>query len=387
MKKVSITGALCLTLAFLLISAGVGQAQSGNISGPYTHKNLEIFLVHDNSAVDTRRKYMPLKEAMDKEIVIVHETGSVQKLSIENTSADIHIFIHSGDIVKGGKQDRVIRFDIVLNPKSGKIPLDSFCVESGRWRKRGGEKLSEFSSSKQMVSSKKLKIAAKYRQNQGAVWSSVAEQQDRLNDSLRKITGKNNLNVRSSNSASSLQLTLENKDLGKTVEEYRKVFDQVVARQKNVVGFAFAINGEINSADVYRDPALFQSLWPKLLKSAIVEAIGEYDKKKHLAPLPPAAVKTMFEESEKARASSRDISKKTKLNTREDKNYLLFETQDADADASEWIHRNYIKKDPNTAPAPRQVPQQQQQIQINQSNQENDIQQLQQQEIQLRQKK
>ena len=72
---------------------------------------------------------------MKDKILIVKETGTVNQLTVENSSATETVFIQAGDIVKGGKQDRVLTVDMILPPKSGAIPISSFCVEQNRWAK------------------------------------------------------------------------------------------------------------------------------------------------------------------------------------------------------------------------------------------------------------
>ncbi len=103
---------------------------------------------------------LTLEEALDKGAVTVHETGSVGQLAIENTGKD-EVLIHAGDIVKGGQQDRVLTTTMVLKPKSGKVPLDAFCVEQGRWAARGKEDVKRFASSKEMMPSREAKLAMK----------------------------------------------------------------------------------------------------------------------------------------------------------------------------------------------------------------------------------
>ena len=62
------------------------------------------------------------------------------------TPAARQVFIQAGDIVKGGKQDRVLTVSFLLPPNSGRVPIASFCVEQGRWSARGKEDHARFSS-------------------------------------------------------------------------------------------------------------------------------------------------------------------------------------------------------------------------------------------------
>src|SRR4029079_15793132 len=109
---------------------------------------LAVYFVHGVSAGGAIP--LTLQEALAKGSVQVVETGQVNELQIENTSSE-EVFIQAGDIVKGGKQDRVLTVSFVLRPKSGRLPIASFCVEQGRWSARGGEKLDQFSSAKESM--------------------------------------------------------------------------------------------------------------------------------------------------------------------------------------------------------------------------------------------
>src|SRR5215813_668134 len=192
-RKSLIEGIALLAIALGLACASSSQAQLGGsenqspeqftaanytVSGPYSHKNLTIFLLH---GADQRQDKAPLtlQEAMERKAVIVHETGDVNNLAIENLS-DEEVYVQSGDIVKGGRQDRVLALDLIVPPKSGRIPIASFCVERGRWSGRGGEKVAEFNSSEKTLNSKELKIAAKHSASQQEVWDKVARSQAKL---------------------------------------------------------------------------------------------------------------------------------------------------------------------------------------------------------------
>src|SRR5262245_30465313 len=146
------------SLAFLTLGLTNARANEYRISGPVVHENLAIYLVHGKSA--SGPVPLTLGEALTKQAVRVHETGNVNELQIENLSSE-EIFVQSGDIVKGGKQDRVLTVSLILPPKSGKIPIASFCVEQGRWTARGKEDVQTFTTASAVVPSREAKIAMK----------------------------------------------------------------------------------------------------------------------------------------------------------------------------------------------------------------------------------
>src|SRR3954469_11148569 len=160
----------------LAATAAHADAAVGTLSGPFTHQNLQIFLVHGDTQLEQRR-YATLSEALAKGMVIVKETGNVNALSIENISKQTTVFLNAGDIVKGGRQDRTVRDDLILPPLSGAAPLASFCVEHGRWTKRGNEDAAAFAENNKVLSSRSMKLAARYGANQSDVWAGVTEQQ------------------------------------------------------------------------------------------------------------------------------------------------------------------------------------------------------------------
>ncbi|NDW19245.1 hypothetical protein D0T53_10005 [Dysgonomonas sp. 216] len=246
------------------------HAQPKVVDKVYTHKNLSIFLLEGEDLIN--KSFMTLEEAMKQNKIALHETGNVNELSIDNKS-DAYIFIMAGDIVKGGKQDRTIGEDVVLKPWAKKVPLKSFCVEQSRWRQRGAENVSQFSASTQVLSDKKIKIAARSSKNQSAVWKEVNEFQENASKNVNK-------NVKSSVSATSLQLTLEDKDLKALTIEYMNALKPALEGRKNITGIAFCINGKISTIEWFGNSALFDKLKIKLLESAANEAISNYDKNK-----------------------------------------------------------------------------------------------------------
>ena len=313
----------------------VTQAGEYRISGPYVHNNLAVFLIHGKDKLKDKT-YLTLQEALKQKKIIVYETKDVNELIVQNLSYTEEIYIQAGDIVKGGQQDRVLGVDVVLPPRSGKVNIAAFCVESSRWSQRGNESAGKFDSSDERLATKDLKLAATGARNQSEVWAKVAEAQEKLS---RNVSAP----VQSSQSASSLQLTLENKKVQATADSYVKDLAGIVSGKSDVIGYAFAINGHVNSADVYASNALFVKLWPKLLKASAIEAIAELDGKQNAKPLSGADVKDSIMDAEDGKASDEDVTKRIKMVRRETEENILLETRDR-AQKEVWIHKSYIKK-------------------------------------------
>jgi hypothetical protein len=306
---------------------------SYRLSGPYTHKNLTVFLVHGKD--QTSRTFLTLQEALAQKKVRVYETKEVNELVIKNFSNE-NIYVQAGDIVRGGEQDRMISIDFIVPPKSGRMPIEAFCVESGRWNKRGNEEAAVFSSSENGVVSKEIKLAAKSAKSQEEVWENVKVAQDKLG---RNVGGS----VQDRTSTSSLELSVESPKVKATTAAYLKSLSGILQNKSDVIGYVFAINGKMNSADIYASHALFAKLWPKLIKSSAVEAVAEIQNGLEHKPVTGESVEAFLAESEQASASTKDVTAHVRLVTREDDKNAFYETQDR-TQKDGFVHRNYIRK-------------------------------------------
>lgn len=303
------------------------------LSGPYTHGNLTVFLVHGKDS--TTKSFLTLQEALAQKKVRVYETKDVNELAIRNLSNQ-DIYVQAGDIVRGGDQDRMISVDFIVPPRSGRMPIAAFCVESGRWSKRGNEENASFSSSDNVIATKDLKLAAKRERSQEAVWKNVKAAQDKLAVTVTAAAP-------ALMETSSFELSVENSKVKETTDAYMKALSGILQNKSDVIGYVFAINGHVNSADVYGSRALFVKLWPKLLKASAVEAVAESNKDVEAKAVASETVHTFLIESEKARAEARQVTPRVKVVTREDDKNIYFETLDG-ATNDGWVHRNYIRK-------------------------------------------
>ena len=331
----------------LLVFACIGQrvyATDYLLSEAYTHENLTVrFLqVADQSqTTSSHGKMITLDDAMAQKKVIVHETGNVSQLQVENVSTDETVFIQAGDIVRGGKQDRVITTDLLLQPKSGKVAMGAFCVEQGRWQPRGAENVKEFGSSKNRLSSKELKVAALSKKEQGEVWKEVSDLQRKLQDKVQS-------NVKDSRSETSLQLSLENDAVKGKVEDYVKALKQAAKNHDKANGYVALINGEISSADVFVSPALFQKQWSKLIQSTATEALAESSSEAenqvvNAAAPAPDDILNFLAESEQGRLEQQKNNKAGTVMKNDAEDRFFYESR-TDAKAENWVHKGYLKK-------------------------------------------
>lgn len=321
---------LALFMACGLVATTQVPNSKQQISGPYTHQNLSVFFVHGRSGAV---KYLSLKEALDQKKVVVHETGQVNELAVENISNQA-VFLQGGDIVRGGQQDRVISNDFVLPPKSGRLPVAAFCVELGRWKQRGNESAASFNSSREMAASLPVKLAALAEPNQASVWGEI----EKLQAVLARKVGLGD-GVRARQSPSSLALTLESAPMEQAVRGYVEALNRAVDGKSDVVGVVFAVNGEANSGDVYASHELFASMWPKVLKAGAVEAVRVRSSGKFTAAGTPA-IEAFLSAGERGTEWATEVDRRIKLVKRESDREVSIESQERGA----WVHRSYIKK-------------------------------------------
>jgi hypothetical protein len=348
--------ALVAAAAFAAIGSASGPAfaeQGIRVSGPHSYENLAVYFVHGASAPGPVP--LTLQEAVARGAVQVIETGRVNELQIENTGSE-QVFVQAGDIVKGGKQDRVLTVSFLLPAKSGRLPIASFCVEQGRWTMRGKEDAGKFSSAAEAMPSRAALLAmaapapakadgyqpagdlpagADLAAKQRKVWDSVAATQN-------KLAGGLNTNVASPQSGTSLQLSLENEKLKNARTEYLAALKSTGEADPDIVGYVVAINGQLSSANLYPSNAMFRKMWDKQLAAAVTEAIGEKAGPAPTSPLPTAAKAGAFlAEAEQGSASERVGAMGTRQETRDGKKALYNEARGGDG---RWVHKSYLAK-------------------------------------------
>jgi hypothetical protein len=297
------------------IRGAVAGPKDVKVSGPFAHANLGIFLIHGPDK-HQGRSFLTLHEALAAGQAVVHDRGMVV---VENLS-DTDLFIQSGDIVKGGNQDRTIEYDQLLPPRSGQITVAAHCVEQGRSFPRGAESAQQFLSAAEQLPTRSLRLANLHRHSQGEVWNGVQQTQAKLSRNV-------GVSVQSPLSTSSLQLTLETDGVQRSIHQYLQELMPAAEGKKDVIGFAVVVNGKIQSADVYASAALFERLWPKLARAAAIEALAERSQGRF--ELPKAqAVQAFLSEPATGAATRRDISGQVRMVGQESARSVLYDTCD-----------------------------------------------------------
>jgi hypothetical protein len=140
-----------------------------------------------------------------------------------------------------------------------------------------------------------------------------------------------------------MQLTLEHKSVAEATDRYVRSLVNIVQGKSDVLGFAYAINGNLNSADVYGSTELFRRMWPKMLHSTAAEAVAERGKPKSPAAVDAAGVKSALAAAEQAQEAARERNGRVSVSRKESEKLLLFESRDREA-KGEWVHRSYVVK-------------------------------------------
>jgi len=335
MRSVLMTAALAMAIGHSSVAAAASEPK---VSGPYAHDNLTIFLIHaDAAAADdvAAGQYVTLDEALADKLAMVYETGDVNELAVENLSKDRTLFIQAGDIVKGGRQDRVLSVDLVLPPGSGRTPITAFCVEHGRWTRRSNESAGSFDSADKSLAGKDLKLAAKAARSQQDVWNAVAKTQATLAASLGE-------DVAAAESPTSLQLTLENKKLEAAIADHVAALTTLADRHGDAIGYVYAVDGRISGGDVYPSPTLFRKLWPKLLAADATEAVAQRAAAAPDRVLTIDDVVAFLVAADGAASTAEQLPAGVTLISRSSDDVAAFETRTAASDS--WVHRSYIVK-------------------------------------------
>lgn len=228
----------------------------------YTYQHLRLYPIRaKQSFTDTFRrvgKYLTLKEALAQGKVIITEQlggATVNTLTIENVSYDT-VMIMAGEVITGGKQNRIIGKDLILLPHSGKIDLSVYCVEAGRWENvsTGSNNFSGYFS----IGSMRLRKTVDNKQNQGEVWATV--------DSINRMNN-------TSSSTKTYTAINKSEEFTEKLKAYTNFFKEKFNAEQNVIGVVVVSGNKVLGCDMFATADLFKQNFENLLASYATDAI------------------------------------------------------------------------------------------------------------------
>lgn len=309
--KVFLAVAVLLTMAGLVIvdqrDARAGEitpASGYKVLEPIRHGNLTVFPVVAAKSYPTG-EFLTLDEGLRSGEVVVTEAGNVPGLirrhstpAIRNDGAQVNrlvlvnsskrpLLLLAGEIVTGGKQDRVIGKDRIVPAESDPVDLSVFCVEPGRWvatsehfgasgamygKVHGGP----VPAPSTMMAQPSVRAKAMGDKNQGEVWDEVKKQREAVSAQMVAAAPMVATEVAGTRSYARV---MENEEVKKQIDAVATPIEQTYQslirqlRDHNAVGVVVAVNGRLIWADIFASTDLLGKYWPKLVRSYASEAV------------------------------------------------------------------------------------------------------------------
>jgi hypothetical protein len=309
-SKIVAASVLLLLAGFAAVNqtpARAGEITSGyKVLEPIRHGNLTVFPVVAAKSYPTG-EFITLDEGLRSGEVVVTEAGSVQGL-VRRPSTPVHhdgaevnrlvlvnnskrpLLLLAGEVVSGGKQDRVIGKDRIVPAESDPIDLSVFCVEHGRWVASSehfgasqamygaavhGGPMTNAPAPMAIMVQPSVRAKAMADKNQQEVWDEVSKQKEAL---AARVAPTAPAAAQTIGGVTSYAKANENEDVRKEVDSVAKPIEQSYQslirqlRDRNAVGVVVAVNGRVIWADIFASTDLLSKYWPKLVRSYASEA-------------------------------------------------------------------------------------------------------------------
>jgi hypothetical protein len=314
---------VCFGVGVTGVSGGAAPGQKAELGEyrvlePLRSGSLTLFpVVRSGESSGAKWDYITLDEGLRSGEVIVTEYGKlssgmvrprhgevrpieryqgdrVNTLVLVNNS-DHPLLLLAGEIVSGGKQDRVIGKDRIVPAHSDPIDLSVFCIEHGRWVESSDKFGAVGGKANSFMVQPSVRSKAMVKNDQQQVWASVSRSVAVAAETVTveaapsantTIPGPGGVPVVTDGGASGLNTTSYakamsdhrvQKQVDKVAEPLSDSHTQVLQklRAEHAVGVVVAVNGELIWADIFATPEMLAAYWNKLVRSYAAES---YDK-------------------------------------------------------------------------------------------------------------
>jgi ARG/rhodanese/phosphatase superfamily protein len=216
------------------------------------HTGLTVFWLHAPAA-SPPWAISTLDEARAQGGLIVSERdqAAVSDVVIENRGP-VYVLLLAGEILQGGKQNRIVVEDVLIPPRSGPLTLPVFCVEQGRWQGAGKQ-----FSTRETLAAPRLREKMLERSDQRRVWAEV----DRYARS-----------VAAPSATGSYQAIPDKPEVQAQQKDVEAAIGGAIA--PGAQGAAVYVGDTLAGLDLFQDGSLFAREWSKLLRASTIEAYG-----------------------------------------------------------------------------------------------------------------
>jgi len=314
--RFGLAAALLFAMAAWILGTGVkaagGPAQGEDgpyrVLAPIESGNLLLFpVVRADGKTSAETPFITLDEGLKGGEVEVTEAGfalglvrprghssgpayrgdEVNTLVLVNRSKR-PLLLLAGEIVAGGKQDRIVAKDRIVPADANPIDLSVFCIEPGRWTGSSASfGTAGKSTAKSFMVQPDVRERAMVDQDQQKVWNSVNGAITEMEMAAAPAaTGSSGGFGRGAASPRTLDTTsyagaIENSAVSQKVDEaaapVMSAREQVLAqlRAEHAVGVVVAVRSQIIWADLFASTDLLSRYWTKLVRSYAAESLTE----------------------------------------------------------------------------------------------------------------
>ena len=302
------------------VAAGPVESNGYKVLKPIESGNLTLFpVVRASGKMPPADQFLTLDEGLKSNEVEVTEAGQVRGLVRSrggatrpyrgdqvNTLVLVNnskrpLLLLAGEIVTGGKQDRVIAKDRIVPAGGDPIDLSVFCIEHGRWTE-SSEKFGATAktSTGTFMLQPTVRQQAMVAKDQQQVWNSVNGAISTMAVAAAPAMGMANsrgsvsstvqvqpdsiaahgsgaaLTLPTTSYAKAMQTQAVSAKIDEAAAGLVQSREQALAslRQEHAVGVVVALHGEVIWADIFSDTELLTRYWIKLVRSYAAEGLA-----------------------------------------------------------------------------------------------------------------
>jgi len=224
----------------------------------WQYKNLKVIPIRPRQGFGgPLPNIISLSQAIQQGLATVSERGTASTENVHflriNNRSNKSLYISSGEIMSGGRQDRIMARDTILDPSEKDQYVPVMCVEEGRWSEK--EKKFDYGN----FGNLHLRQVLDQNKNQVLIWKEIGNQLS---------TGQ------ISNKTLAYMSRYKDKKFSFPYDEYFKWFQDKFRRaDSTMVGIVCVSGNKVIGSDIFSARNLFYNQLEPLLRGYIDEAI------------------------------------------------------------------------------------------------------------------